>query len=334
MMTTQEYYLPISIPEYNSKYSISNLGNVMSIKRGIIMKTCLRNGYISICLSDNANKKNHLIHRLVAITFIENPNNYQIVNHIDGNKLNNVVSNLEWTTYQNNSLHSIHILNNVKPTVPVIQLTIDGTIVNIFNSIKEAESKTGISSKHIPSVCTGSKTSAGGFVWKHVIDQKESMPIGKELNGYPGYIITSNGKVYSCKSNRYLSLKTHESGYISVTLSNGVKKDFYVHVLVATLYLTIIEGKDIVNHKDRDKSNNKVENLEWVTASQNSIHAISNGVNVYTKSVIQYDKFWNEIKQYSSVKDASINTSVDSSSIVRVCKGKQITAGNYFWKYK
>lgn len=333
MMANQDEYVPIPLLEYCSNYSISNTGDIFSVKRKIVLKPCIRNGYFSVCLSYNNTKKNYLVHRLVAITFIENPNRYDIVNHKDGNKFNNNVSNLEWTTYSSNARHSIEQLNNKRSTVPILQLTLDGIIINKFDSIKDAEIRTGVSSKHIPSVCTGLRKSAGGFLWKYVNDERVEAPEGKTLIDYPGYIITKDGAIYSSKSQKYLSLKQHSSGYISVSLSNKVKKDFYVHVLVATLYLPMIPGKSVVNHIDRDKSNNKLVNLEWVTDSENTVHAVETGVNSYTKGVIQYDNNCKELNTYSSVREASCNSGVDSSSIVRVCKGRQKTAGNYFWKY-
>jgi len=333
MMTTQNEYVPIPLPEYSSRYGISNTGDIFSYKRGIVLKPCVRNGYLSVCLSYNNTKKNFLIHRLVAITFIENPNRYDIVNHKDGDKFNNNVANLEWTTYSGNACHSIQQLNNKRSTVPILQLTHDGIVINKFDSIKDAEIYTGVSSKHIPSVCMGSRESAGGFLWKYVDDQRVEPPDGKELIDYPGYIVTTDGTVYSSKSRKYLSLKTHNSGYISVSLSNKGKKDFYIHVLVAILYLPKIPGKNVVNHIDRDKSNNKLINLEWVTSSENTLHAIETGVMTHVRGVIQYDHNWRELNTYSSIREASNNSKVDSSSIVRVCKGKQKSAGNYFWKY-
>lgn len=333
MEAQEEKFVPIPITEYLSVYEISNIGNVKSTKRGIIMRPCMRNGYLSVCLSHQNIKKNHLIHRLVAIAFIPNPDDLQVVNHKDGNRLNNSVFNLEWTTYSGNAVHSCNILMNQRGTVAVKQISLDGTVLNTFDSIKEAANYTGVSAKKIPSVCNGSRNQTGGYKWEHVEDKIHDIPHGKSLSEYPNYIITNNGQVYSIKTNRYLVLNKHNSGYLTVGLSNGTKKDFYVHVLVATIYIPKPLEKNYVNHKDRNKSNNNIENLEWVTSTENNLHAVETGINTYKKSVIKCDVNGTEIKRYDKIKDASLDCGVDASSIVRVCKGKQQSAGGYLWKY-
>jgi len=220
------------------------------------------------------------------MAFIENPHEYEIVNHKDGNRFNNIVSNLEWVTYSTNALHSVQTLNNTRSTVTMRQLASDGTIISTFDSIKEAAISTEVSAKKIPSVCNGSRNQTGGFGWEYVENRNFKVPDGKQLPEYPDYIITRNSEVYSLKTNRYLTLNHHQSGYVSVGLSNGGKKDFYVHVLVASLFLDPISGKEYINHKDRNKANNKVENLEWVSATENNLHALETGANTYKRGVI------------------------------------------------
>lgn len=106
------------IPEYEGVYQISNLGNIRSLDRtikdknktyllhGKTLKQGLRNSYKVINLNKNATRKSYQIHRLVAEAFIPNPNNYNIVNHIDENPTNNNVNNLEWCNQKHNVNHS------------------------------------------------------------------------------------------------------------------------------------------------------------------------------------------------------------------------------------
>ena len=89
---------------YNGKYQISNCGRVWSKKRQIYLKPAENNnGYLSVMLyAPNGKGKRELVHRLVAINFLDNPNNYPCVNHKDENKQNNHVTNLEWCSHKYN----------------------------------------------------------------------------------------------------------------------------------------------------------------------------------------------------------------------------------------
>lgn len=88
------------IDGYENKYEISTFGRVKSVKNNLIMKPMIaRNGYLIACLWKNNKQSKVCIHRLVAQAFIPNPNNYPEINHIDENKENNNVENLEWCTH-------------------------------------------------------------------------------------------------------------------------------------------------------------------------------------------------------------------------------------------
>jgi hypothetical protein len=96
------------IAGYDGLYRVSNMGNVRSIRGHTpkILSTFRNNyGYIAVCLCKNGTKKNHLIHRLVAETFIENPNNFPEINHINHLPFDNTVSNLEWCDHKYNMNH-------------------------------------------------------------------------------------------------------------------------------------------------------------------------------------------------------------------------------------
>lgn len=91
------------IKGYEGLYQVSNLGRVRNIKHNRVKNTTIRpNGYEYVKLSKDNSTKNFTIHRLVAMTFIDNPNNLSDVNHKDEDKLNNSVTNLEWVSHQDN----------------------------------------------------------------------------------------------------------------------------------------------------------------------------------------------------------------------------------------
>lgn len=100
-----EYWLPIK--GYEGIYSVSNIGRVASLRRGLILKPALDGkGYYHVVLQTGTHKRTRKIHRLVAETFIPNPLDLPCVNHVNENKADNTVSNLEWCTNQYNSEYS------------------------------------------------------------------------------------------------------------------------------------------------------------------------------------------------------------------------------------
>ena len=105
------------IPGYEGRYFISNYGNVVAAggMRGSepykpMRQNLCSSGYPKVVLRDGGSSKNVMVHRIVAMVFVPNPANKPQVNHIDGNKLNNVYTNLEWVTQSENNLHAINVL--------------------------------------------------------------------------------------------------------------------------------------------------------------------------------------------------------------------------------
>lgn len=94
---------------YEGTYTISENGDVKRIRTGRIIKAQIVKGYYNIELCQNGIRKRYNVHRLVALTFCENQYNKPQVNHIDGNKLNNHCSNLEWVTSKENTQHAVRI---------------------------------------------------------------------------------------------------------------------------------------------------------------------------------------------------------------------------------
>lgn len=104
----KEIWKPVK--DFEELYEVSNLGRVRSLRRNIIMKTRIRDdGYVACTLSNERKVQGKLVHRLVAEAFIPNHKNKPEVNHIDGNKENNNVKNLQWVTPSENQMHSIMI---------------------------------------------------------------------------------------------------------------------------------------------------------------------------------------------------------------------------------
>ena len=151
------------------KYEVSNLGKVRNIKSGIMLKPWItKDGYLRHCLYKHNKRKNLLLHRIIATAFIDNPGKKPQVNHIDENKLNNDLSNLEWCTERENAIHGTRTKRVAeKLSKKVIQLDLNDNVLNEFESIKQAGQETGALARDISDCCCNEKRkSAGGFKWR------------------------------------------------------------------------------------------------------------------------------------------------------------------------
>lgn len=125
-------------------------------------------GYLQVWLYTHRKKRKFRVHRLVAKTFIPNPENKPFVNHINGIKSDNRAVNLEWCTRAENNEHAFaNGLQN--PRKPLQQMTVDGELVAEFASQKEASRYTGVPNNYISEAFNGKRKTAGGFIWVGVL---------------------------------------------------------------------------------------------------------------------------------------------------------------------
>ena len=122
------------------------------------------NGYIRVFIHD----KTYALHRLIALTFIQNPNNKQQVNHIDGNKTNNCLDNLEWVTNEENQIHKFKIGLGNNFTRKIGQYSLEGELIKEYKSIVLASKDIGVSKSTISGVLRQKRKTAGGFIWKYL----------------------------------------------------------------------------------------------------------------------------------------------------------------------
>ena len=254
------------------KYQITKDGRIWSNKSKKFLSQHICNGYKVITLCSNV----YMIHRLVALTFIQNPNNKPYVNHIDCDKLNNNVKNLEWVTQKENT--NSHNKQTSHPR-RIIQLDKNNQVIKIFNSSIEASKQIGLSPSAISKVLIGQNQTAGGFKWKYEDSKYEPIVIdlskGKIIKNYPKYMIFPNGNIYNNIRKVFVKPIKNASGYCYVSLcNNGIKQNIYIHRIVAEHFIQNKENKSQVNHLNKIRNDNRVENLEWVTCSENTTHAI------------------------------------------------------------
>ena len=175
------------IEGYEGLYQISDYGRVKSLRRKkpIIMRAHedLKH-YLDAPLSVNGIEKNCRLHRLVAKAFIPNPDNLPRINHIDCNKHNNYILNLEWCDNGYNQRHAFaHKLNTRKKlgespkAKKVCQLTENGEIIKVWDSIARIELEKGWSSGSICMACNGKYKKAYGYKWRYYEEVKNDLEI-------------------------------------------------------------------------------------------------------------------------------------------------------------
>ena len=170
--------------------------------------------------------------------------------------------------------------------------------------------------------------------------------IWKDIPEYEGlYQVSNLGSVKSLINDILLKFGDNGNGYKFVNLSKkGKAKGYYVHRLVAVSFIEVPINKMEINHKDLNKENNLLSNLEWVTKSENQLHRYKHkpsklkgkfgeDCNV-SKRVNQYDLDLNFLDSYCSITVASKETNTNVSSISMVCNGKRKKANNYIWSYE
>ena len=138
---------------------------------------------------------------------------------------------------------------------------------------------------------------------------------------------------------KFLKATPNKSGHLQVNLydEDGRSKHMLVHRLVAEAFIDNPENLPCINHKDEDKTNNCISNLEWCTVAYNNSYS-NLEENLYRKTgnypiaVVQFDLNNNKIAEFKSFMDAERATNIDHSGISACCRGKQKTAGGFIWK--
>ncbi len=247
-------------------------------------------GYLDYILTVNNKQYAKRAHRLVAEAFLDNSNNLPIVNHIDGNKLNNTVENLQWCTYSQNTQHAV-----------------DNNLIHLSKSIE---------------VFQGSLENE---IWKPVFNSKR-------------YRVSNLGRVLNIETNRILKGK-QSSGYIryELTFEDKKRKTFLGHRLVYYAFhpeFDIFNTTRVINHIDGNKQNNKLDNLEECSKSENMLHSYYvTKTNTKARPVVQYDLSMNFIKEFNSASEAARSLNIRQGLITGACQRKGTSHG-FAWRYK
>lgn len=159
------------IEGFEGKYQISSMGKVKSLwfgKEKILKNIKTDRGYIVVSLYKEGKQKNYYIHRLVAQTFLPNPDNLPQVNHRNENKTDNRVDNLEYCDSKYNNNFGTRTERAIKSkSIPILQFSKDGELVQKWDSVIEASRELGFYHSSIIECCKGRRKSAGGYRWKY-----------------------------------------------------------------------------------------------------------------------------------------------------------------------
>lgn len=171
------------VPNYEGLYQISNLGRTKSCAHKVkccggfriqpekILTNCFDGNYYHVTLFKNNKRHILLVHRLVAMAFIPNNENKRTVNHIDGNKLNNNVNNLEWATHSENNKHAFKIGLTVPhdggTSKPILEYDLQGNFIREYKSTNEAARILHVSTGNIWSALNGRRKQIKGRIFKY-----------------------------------------------------------------------------------------------------------------------------------------------------------------------
>lgn len=310
-------------------YLASSLGRIYSMRTGKVLSGYVRaDGYCQVNIPNGDKNKCVLAHTLICNAFHGNPPDVtHTVDHIDRNKVNNIPSNLRWASkseqtnnrvFSSNKPRRIAQIENAK----IIDFHDEQAVMEIFD----------VDILRIPN----NGIQYNGYLWmyekfiKFNIKGEKWMP----LNINNKLIKVSNmGRIETNDDKDQKRRKrfggNHASGYKSVDISG---KKYLVHTLVVIAFRGNYSPDLVVNHIDRDKTNNRLDNLEVVTKSENTIHAINSGTKS-TKQVTQISPNGEIIATFSSIQKASDATGIYHSSIGKAANGKQKTAGGFIWKF-
>lgn len=177
---------------YEGLYEVSNLGNIRSVDKvsrmpcngeratkvvkGKLLKPYESgNGYFKIALVKDGKSRKHFVHRIVADAFLQNPGNCSVVNHIDFNRRNNKVDNLEWCSQRENLLHgTLRLVEGLDyKDLRIGRFDKDGNLVDVWSSLSKIEETLGICKTDVLACCRGRLKSSYGYIWRYVNSRNE-----------------------------------------------------------------------------------------------------------------------------------------------------------------
>lgn len=216
-------------------------------------------------------------------------------------------------------------------------------VIHTYKSTAEAGKETGTDPALITNCCKGNSKFACSddgiqYIWRYEAPDADAPNTEnedwREIPGFSKYKVSVNGEVYSTYYKRILN-KQDKGDYETISLVNddGKRHQMKVHRLVAFAFHENEKKRRVVNHKSGKKKENSKDNLEWMTDSENGLHAMDSGLRNTRKTVIQYDRDGNEIKRYISSTEAAKAMGVAVCTLANACTGRQKTCKGFVFRY-
>lgn len=232
----REYAIPgewRNIPSCDERYYVSSDGRVLGAN-GLLKPVRGKDGYLRCNIAQDGKFRLWLVHRLVAEAFIPNPDSKAEVNHIDGDKTNNNVSNLEWVTREENIRHAHKVLRKMGDK-PVL----NADTGDIYASLTEAASAAGLSGAGLISDAIKRKGKAGGFRWKFLVDCSDADILFGKVKGWG-----RSKQLHDCKSQ--LNKVVEEVGEIAHEITRNKYSSPELVDAIGDTLVTIIILSDIL----------------------------------------------------------------------------------------
>ncbi len=169
----------IIIDDEVTSYSVSSLGEVRNDIRDSLLTQATSQEYCTVALNICGKAKRMRVHRLVAIAFLPNPDNKPYVNHLNGQRNDNRLENLEWVTPSENSKHAVKTGLNRGNKKPVVQFNLEGIRMFEYESATEASRQTDTPQPKITSCCKRDRLSANDYQWRYIDDCEDVKPLKK-----------------------------------------------------------------------------------------------------------------------------------------------------------
>lgn len=329
------------------KYEISNLGQVRNKKHKNLLKQRIdAKGYYNITVDcyDNKIRKSVTIHKLVALSFCDNPLNKNVVDHINRNKLDNKAVNLRWVTSKENANNKTY-----KNNLSVIQKDLNDNIIKEWNCIKDVVEKLKFDKSAIAKCCNGTWKHYKGYNWSWKKERElGKMTIIKNIKDYKiigiidkydfsNYKICQEPEIYVI-NNKNMLVKYHratERDYFIIQLIDNITNrriQLSLHHLIYAINNNnkLPDKNLVIDHLDENIHNNKISNLEMVTQKENTQRAVGKKVkkiDMKTKKILEI---------YNSLTDAAVAVKNDERyrhNIKNVCNGKRNHACGFNWEF-